>query len=869
MGYFGRIEKCARYYDSSAGEYKWGAWRYTGSSANGVDYVSDDGLSVVYRVPVSYAAADTGLQPFAIWTNYVTPTSYGNPTTAYCYLYTADPTGGGNADIATAPLGYEAFAGPVSFEASVVGEYVGFSFAALPAKPAMLYFWFTSSIQYTSYGSNQIYHYATGNYDKLLNTGTRTPAITGGFPVSGAGGGDGGGGADGSYSVIASGSYTGIGYETDFQYSRREKTASYTALSFITACTVQISAGRLGEYDSGLFMDGYVTRSTAFDSANGRPTGTITASSEGSDSYNLEFEAAAGTTYYLWSVIRQSGYIDTTVAISVKPTGAQFRIKDCGTHLGLSQQNVSYSMSMGTYQVGRMKLSFKYTSDVEITVTSSDTSGLTDLYISTEPDIDSYTGYPHGVEGSYEPGTSNTTLSKDVTYYFFARCNAGLSSGTVGFTIKPPEVVWTEGDRVEYKLLENEASRTVSLAEGKYSVIKLSFAHSGTAQFYTGGTTISEYQKLIAYFCDKDELDSNSGWARSFLAFAEGSDEWNESSDYSFSYNVIAGKTYYLFTRNAYTGAPIPADLKTTIHIVPPGAHTGGYTLVESAQSLDIRENCGFPVTLQSYTVSRRELSFAYSGEAGFAVSADASSLGQPHLRVYISSSEGINLETGTPTGSVLISDTGGASAAELTYTVSSRARLYLFIVTDEVYVETQCLLTLAIEAPPTAYFKISQRGEFYGVAEPVSFEAAPGEAGVCLLELTFEKSGLVQFSTSDAAGGLTFLRGYLGYIPTLNSATGEPSAEIIRASAPSDTGAPNYSFTALVEAGTTYYLFSRDDWAYSDPGFIINITPVQGAVRVMLGGAGAAALVYVYTQGAWHAALPRCYTSGAWHTGG
>lgn len=869
MGYFGRIEKCARYYDSSAGEYKWGAWKYTGSSAAGVDYVSNDGLSVVYRVPVSYAAADTGLQSFAIWTNYVTPTSYGNPTTAYCYLYTADPTGGGNAEIATAPLGYDAFAGPVNFDASIVGNYTGFSFAPLAAKPAMLYFWFTSSIEYTSYGSNQIYHYATGNYDKLLNTGTRTPAITGGFPDSGAGGGDGGGGADGSYSVIASGSYSGIGYETTFDYSRREKSASYTALSFVSACTVQISAARSGEYDSGLFMDGYVTRSTAFNSANGKPTGTIVASSEGGGAYNLTFEAAANTTYYLWSVIHRSGYIDTTVAISIKPTGAQFSIKDCGAHTGLSQQSVSYSMSVGAYQVGRMKLSFNYSTVVEITVSSTGDDQISRLYISTQPDIDKYTGSPLDYDTYLTPGSSNTTLSKGVTYYFFAICGGGLSSGTVSFTVKPPPVVWTEGDRAEYLLIENPVSRSVSLAASKYSVIKLSFAHSGTAQFYTDNSTINDYDMLRGFLCEADDMDSNSGWPIEDLARAEGSDQPGQSKDYSFSFDVVAGKTYYLFTKNAYTGGPQSTACKTTVHIVPPAAPSGGYTLVESAQSLDLGVDCSFPVTLQSYTVSRREISFAYSGEAGFKVAVTAPSVAEPHLRVYISSGAGIDLASGTPTGSILLSNTSGGSAAELKYIVASRARLYLFIIADEVYMETQSPLTLTVTVPPTAYFKITQRAAIYGIAEHTSFEAAPGEAGVCLLELSFEKSGLVQFSTSDAAGGLTFLRGYLGYLPALNSATGEPSAEIIKASPPSDTSKPDYNFAAYVEAGTAYYLFSRDDWVYSTPGFIINITPLPGAMHIMLGGAAKAARAFVYTQGAWRAALPKCYVSGAWHTGG
>lgn len=865
MGYFGRIEKCARYYDSDARAYKWGEWKYTGSSAAGVDYVSNDGLSVVYRVPVTYAAEDNGLQAFAIWTNYVTPTSSGNPSTAYCYLYTSDPTGGRDADIATAPLGYEAFAGPISFDASHVGDYLGFNFAALSAKPAMLYFWFTSSVQYTAYGSNQIYHYATGNYDKLLNTGTRTPTITGGFPESGGSGGETGGGG---YTVIASGSYTNIGYTRTFSYTRAERTASYTALSFTGGGTVTLSAERNGEYDNGLIMNGYLSRSADFNSASGKPTGSIVASATGSGSYSMDATVESGVTYYLWTVITQSGYTETPVNVSVKPTSWKYTIKDCGSRLNLAQQKVSFSMSVGTYQVGRMKVSFNYTANVDVTMNYSGEDVITAIYVSKQPDINSATGRPLVIENRFDPGANNFNVYKGEVYYLFFFCNGGLSSGTTSVSIVPPSIIWTLGSSIIYNRIAVNVARSISLANAKYNMIKLSFAYTGTAKFYTNKTTINDYRAVEGILSLSDDFDNHYGRSNNPLNSDCGSMEPTGSHDYSFSYRVAAGKTYYLFTKNAFANGPTDNTLSTTINIIPPPAPSGGYSLAESVQSLDISEELSNAVSLGCYSISRRELSFTYSGTAAFSAAVKASSAAEPQLRFYLSESEGIDLETGVPTGTILASDIGGGASAALECSVESRKHYYLFTVADMVYMEVKCPLVIDVMPPPPAYFKITQRGEFYAVEETVSFNASPGAGGVCLLELSFAKSGTVQITSSDTAGSVSFLRAYVGYLPSLDPLTGEPSAELIAEAAGSD-GAPDYALSLEVEADTTYYLFSRDDWLYSAPGFVINIKPMPGSMRIMLGGAGVSARAYVYSQGVWRAALPMCHSSGAWHTGG
>lgn len=184
MGYFSPLQKCAR---NSSG---WGGW----SALGGADYVAEYEKCVVYRAAANYAAGESGIAALSIGTNFVNPLTSGTAATAGCYLYTFDPTSGGSAAVMSPPGGYIA-ATSAEFSASNVGRYILFSFPEIAGTPEALYFWFTLSVSAAAYGSNQVYHYATGNWNAALGTGTRTPAIYGG--LSGGTGGSGGGGVSG------------------------------------------------------------------------------------------------------------------------------------------------------------------------------------------------------------------------------------------------------------------------------------------------------------------------------------------------------------------------------------------------------------------------------------------------------------------------------------------------------------------------------------------------------------------------------------------------------------------------------------------------------------------------------------------------
>lgn len=431
MGYFGALTKCAR---NSAG---WTGW----AALSGADYVAEYDKCVVYRATANYDSTDSTIAAFSIGTNFVSPLSTKNPSTACCYLYTGDPTDGLNAAVNAPPGGYIAMAGPVSFEASNVGNYIIFSLPALSGAPDTLYFWFTSSAQYSSYSSNQIYHYATGNWSDTLQTGTKHPAIYGG--LSG-----------------------------------------------------QISSG------------------------GGSSGGAV------------------------------------EVELSIKDFAAQYN---------LPQTERSFTMSLNKGEIGRMPISFAYSVQTDIVVTTTGDTQLSKLFLSDQPDVYMDTGRPISIlrEFSAEGYTSAMRVEKDKVYYVFAICSGGVYAGSVSFTLYPPAPKWSEGDRAQYYAMDEIKTRTVILGTGEYSVIEMSFAHSGAVSISTADSTLTQGLFIIGYLSPNDKIDVSYGEAVEHIRYASGE---SGTPNYAFTYAVESGQVYYLVTRN------VSADdaLTTMITIVPP-----------------------------------------------------------------------------------------------------------------------------------------------------------------------------------------------------------------------------------------------------------------------------------------------------------
>ena len=722
MGYFSALQKLAR---NASG---WGAWSVLG----GADYVAEYEKCVVYRAEANYADGESGIAALSIGTIFVNPLTSGTAATACCYLYTFDPTA--NGDAASPPGGYIA-AATAEFSASNVGSYILFAFPAITGTPEALYFWFTSGV--TAYGSNQIYHYATGNFNAALGTGTRTPAIYGGLS-GGTGGGSGGG-------VI------------------------------------------------------------------------------GVDS---------------------------------------FAVKDCGARLNMAQTPWSGSMSMAVGEVGRMSVSFDFSVQTDITVTSSGgTATLTRLYVSTDPDIDESTGHPVSSVLQFEAdGTlSAARFERGRTYYLFAVYDGGISAGSVSFTFTPKARLWYEGDSAAYTLLDADPARAVTLGTGRYSVIRLTFAHSGTARFYTGSTAIASPFFIYGYLSEGYNFDNADGMCDPSLESGRGDVTTGDPPDYDMEHGVTAGVEYYLFTRCSTADEPV----STTVHIVPPAAPEG-YTLVTAPAAADTAADLVYDGECARYTVREQRVSFRYRGAAHIRAASSAGG-GTAQLRVYVTTARGVSLASGTPTAQALAATDGQTSAADVEFFAEEGCDYWVYVTADEVHGALSVRLGVYIEAPPVRRFAVTDTASYADITEETEHSASPGESGVVRLALTFAKSGAVLFSSSGAAGTHTRLTGALSRGTEIFPATGDPVSAVLA----SGTGAEdNYSFAALVEAGVTYYFFSRDLWLYAAPAFTIHIRPVPGAMHILADGEEKNALPYIYASGAWHAAAPMLYASGRWHTG-
>ena len=726
MGYFSPLQKCAR---NSSG---WGGW----SALGGADYVAEYEKCVVYRAAANYAAGESGIAALSIGTNFVNPLTSGTAATAGCYLYTFDPTSGGSAAVTGPPGGYVA-AASAEFSASNVGRYIIFSFPEIAGTPETLYFGFTSSVSTAAYGSNQIYHYATGNWNAALGTGTRTPAIYGG--LSGGTGGSGGGGAVG---------------------------------------------------------------------------------------------------------------VD------------RFTVKDCGTRLNMPQSPWSGSMSMSVGEIGRMCVSFDFSVQTDIIVTSSDGAAtLTRLYVSTDPNIDETTGHPVSTVLQFETdGTlSAARFERGRTYYLFAIFGGGISAGSVSFTFTPGARKWYEGDSAEYALLDTDPARAVTLGTGRYSVIKLTFAHSGTARFYTGGTALARPFFIYGYLSEGYSFDNADGMCDPCLEMGHGNVTTGNPPDYDMEHSVTAGMVYYLFTRCSTADEPV----STTVHIVPPAAPVG-YTLVTAPAAADTAADLVYDGDCARYTVREQRVSFRYRGAAHIRAASSADG-GTAQLRVYVTASRGIDLASGTPTAEAIAGTDGQTSAADVEFFAEEGRDYWIYITADEVLYALSARLGVYIAAPPARYFAVTESAKYEQIETALEHSASPGESGVVRLELTFKKSGAVLFSSSAAAGTHTRLTGALSRGTDIFPSTGDPVSAVLA----SGTGAEeNYSFAALVEAGVTYYFFSRDLWLYAAPAFTIHIRPVPGAMHILADGEEKNALPYIYASGAWHSAAPMLYSSGRWHTG-
>lgn len=848
MGYFSKLQKRSR------NENGWSGYKYTGSAAAGADLVSEDTWCVVYAANVVYEGNLEKISGLTVATNFVNPLSSGNPCTVSCFLYTSDPTSGGSIAVAAPPPGYLASA-MASFEASTVGDYISFDFSGLDMRPSQVYFWFCSTVSYESFGSNSIYHYATGNYSAALNTGTRTPQLQGSFV--GTNSGEDAGGVEGEeYTAVASGSYSSIFAQRDFSYSRAWHTASYTALSFTGSGEASFSCSHGGGGDGFLQMRAYLTIGSGFDKYTGRPTGTIVASTSGGDSYSFSAQVQSGQSYYLWTVIDYCGTDTVPLSLSVSPGAWSYTLSNKGSSANIAQSARTFSMSMSAFQTGRMTLSFAYSAYVELTVGASSEAFSAMVLVSDGQNIDNATGLPLEYnESFYMGGSGSMFVEKGRTYYFFAIYNGGSEAGTVSFSITPPPVIWTQGGSNSYSQLKTTASPAISLGTEKYHFIKLSVACSGF--LWLSGTNInSGYGSMCVYICPRDCFDSYYGYPSDTISSVYIYDEYETPVD------LIAGQDYYLYVVNTDPAQTLRGTLKLRPAEMPEGYWQEGQDYHRVDGSFVYEQSIG------RYSYTLNTLSCKYRGETTLSLAKSVWDSGKTvHLRAYLCSSPGIDEISGTPTGTVLKSYTGKGETFSFTFTAQEDVEYYLYTVCEEIYGGYTAQMDLSVISPPARYFSVTETGEYYALEGQSRYEASPGESGVLRLELSFAKGGVVRVE-ADNVSGSDYLMAWISSTPYLDGRSGAPAQEIIK-SASGRAGSPGFSLGFPVRQLESVYLFVRGEGVYDSADFGLNISHRPAALRLYMQGEYKMAQPYVFYEGRWQAAMPLCHSEGNWYSGG
>lgn len=182
-------------------------------------------------------------------------------------------------------------------------------------------------------------------------------------------------------------------------------------------------------------------------------------------------------------------------------------------------------------------------------------------YLSTTTEFNNSAGFPTSYVKS-GVGASGFSFSYQVaagtTYYIWVHASSG-SSGSVVLTFSAPKT-WSlvsAGSYSGIKQLNNLG--TLSIAAGKVYQYTLTFANAGKVSFYSSGSL-----DVKAYLGTSSTINATDGTPTSYLVVHD--DISTTDKNFSFTYTVSAGTTYYLFVRHSYD---IDATGSTTVYIDP------------------------------------------------------------------------------------------------------------------------------------------------------------------------------------------------------------------------------------------------------------------------------------------------------------
>lgn len=200
----------------------------------------------------------------------------------------------------------------------------------------------------------------------------------------------------------------------------------------------------------------------------------------------------------------------------------------------------------------------------DLGVLTLNTTGSVDTvgYISTSPDFDYKNGKPIDFIAVNDDGEDiNCSVScvaeEGKTYYIWYRGYSATTEGIAGINIDFDKIFSLSSS--SYGTLSADVSEVITLKNLVLYRREVVFSDSGTAKFYTTGSNDTQ-----AWLSTTSSWDDIKGRPSNYLAYSRTNGD--DYDNFSISYNVTAGTTYYIWLRNTTTLDTGP----TTLHIDVP-----------------------------------------------------------------------------------------------------------------------------------------------------------------------------------------------------------------------------------------------------------------------------------------------------------
>ncbi len=424
-------------------------------------------------------------------------------------------------------------------------------------------------------------------------------------------------------------------------------------------------------------------------------------------------------------------------------------------------------ISLGRYELYRYSVSFSesgtayfYTEGTEVDVCG---------YLSTSSGWESENGEPSSYikyddDGHGAPNFGiQYNVTAGTTYYVWVRGLSGSSSGDVTLCIEPPAKSWSQNQK-DYGTISAKKTESISISSYTLYRRKVVFSKSGTAKFYTTGTSTDTY----GYLSTSTSWNSTTGRPTDYLA---SNDDGNGDGNFYISYNVTAGTAYYVWVR----GYSDTTTGSTTLNIEPP---VDTWTLVAGAFGT-ISSEASASFTLGTKQMRRYSVSFENSGSANFFA------MGSEDTWGYLSTTTGFDSTNGMPTSYLAEDGTSGpGDNFAITYNVTAGTTYYIWVC--ESYGESTGTIQLYVQPPEKAVVRPSNFSWTYSKVKGGAFNLTAAEWNALTKRInefrTYKQLSNYSFNTAysgnnymaymynQARLAIQGISGYGTYIPTVSS---------------------------------------------------------------------------------------------------